>query len=342
MTLQNRPLYPHSDIIKDSEIPKYIGKLRGFLGYEALAKAQADLDKDLSHHGGCYRIWAQHLKPWLFAFRRYDMITNNGIHTPRAWPTEIRKMVGDACIIASLHHSMPAEVREKYRKDLLLSQHNDFIFEILSAWHYYLKGYNIQWYPLGHTKCPEFRVQGGGLDFDVECRRFGLDMSESIKTPAMADACDTIYKELLPHNLWGEVNVLFGDNFVFDPGCTSQWSQAITQALRANHATFQLDPCVQLTLELKPSSSQAYTPKELVDIARDKYPNEKATFSLSNMVNGVLTLSSFDVLGRVRHRQSCATTSIKLLKKSHYTACTWPRWSNLHSLHRPTRPSRLQ
>jgi hypothetical protein len=130
MTRQNRPLYPHSDIIKDSEIPKYIGKLRGFLGYEALAKAQADLDKDLSHHGGCYRIWAQHLKPWLFAFRRYDMITNNGIHTPRAWPTEIRKMVGDACIIASLHHSMPEEVREKYRKDLLLSQHNDFIFEI--------------------------------------------------------------------------------------------------------------------------------------------------------------------------------------------------------------------
>jgi hypothetical protein len=75
MTFQNRPLCPRSNIIKDSEIPKYIGKLKRFLGYEALAKTQADLDKDLSHHGGCYRIWAQHLKPWLFAFRTYDQIT---------------------------------------------------------------------------------------------------------------------------------------------------------------------------------------------------------------------------------------------------------------------------
>lgn len=73
--------------------------------------------------------------------------------------------------------------------------------EIFSAWHYYLEGYDVQWYQLGHTKYPEFRVQGGGLDFDVECRRFGLDVSENVKTPVIADVCDTIYKELLPHNL---------------------------------------------------------------------------------------------------------------------------------------------
>lgn len=83
MTLQNHQLSPRSNTIKDSEIPKYVEKLRGFLGYEALAKAQADLDKDLSHHGGCYRIWAQHLKPWLFAFRDYNLTNNNGIHIPR-------------------------------------------------------------------------------------------------------------------------------------------------------------------------------------------------------------------------------------------------------------------
>lgn len=100
LMLQNRPLNPRSNTIKDSEIPKYIGKLKGFLRHEALAKAQADLHKDLSHHGDCYRIWAQHLKPWLFAFRTYDLITNNGIHVPRTWPTEIRKLVGDALMIA--------------------------------------------------------------------------------------------------------------------------------------------------------------------------------------------------------------------------------------------------
>lgn len=171
---------------------------------------------------------------------------------------------------------MPEEVREKYRKDLLLSQHNDFIVEIFSAWHYYLEGYDVQWYPLGHTKCPEFRVQGGGLDFDVECRRFALDMSEGIKTPAMADACDTIYKGLLPLNLWGEVKVLFSDNFVFNPSSTSQWSEVLGHALNAKHTTIQLDPYVRLMLELKPSPSRPYTPKELVDIAQDKHPSERS------------------------------------------------------------------
>lgn len=288
MTLQNRQLHPRSNTIKDSEIPKYVEKLRGFLGYKALAKAQADLDKDLSHHGGCYRIWEQHLKPWLFAIRTYDLITNNGIHIPRAWPIEIRRLAGDALMIASLHHGMTEEVRDKYRKDLLLSQHNDFMLEISSAWHYYLEGYDVQWYPLGHAKCPEFRVRGGGLDFDVECRRFGLDMSERVKTPVIADVCDTIYKELLPHNVWGEVKLLLEDNFAFDPGCRSRWSQTLTRALNANQTTIQLDPCVQLTLELTPSPSRTYSPKELDDIARDKDSSERSYLESKRKRNGEL------------------------------------------------------
>ena len=276
MRLENHPLSPRSNDIKDSEVPKYIEKLKRFLGHEALIKAQADLEKDLSHHGGCYRIWSQHLKPWLFAFRTYGQITNNGTHIPYAWPTNIRKLAGDALMIASLHHRMPEAVGEKYRKDLLLSQHNDFIFEVYSAWHYYLEGYDVQWYPLGHTKCPEFRVQGDGLDFDVECRRFGLDISEGVKTPSMADACDIIYRSLLPHNRWGTVKAWFAGNFVFDPSCASQWSQALTRALNGNHTTIQLDPYVQLTLELMPSPSPTYTPKELSDIAMEKDPTERS------------------------------------------------------------------
>jgi len=68
MNLQHCPLTPRSNKIKDSEVPKYVRELKDFLGHEALAKAQADLDKDIQHHGGCYLRWAQHLKPWLFAF----------------------------------------------------------------------------------------------------------------------------------------------------------------------------------------------------------------------------------------------------------------------------------
>ena len=273
MTQQDLPLSRRNNEIKDSEVPKYVGKLRGFLGHEALAKAQADLDKDLSHHGRCYRNWAQKLRPWLFAFRMYDQETKNGICIPKKWPTEIREMVGDALMISSLYRGMPEAVKAKYRKDLLTDQHNDFMVEIHTAWHYYLQGFDVQWSPLGQDSCPEFRVRGGSLDFNVECRRFTWDMSEHVKTPAIADTCDTIYEVLKAHNLWGQVRVEFVNDFRFDPGRVHQWSKTLAHALGAGQTTIELDPSVRLTMELKPSPSRTYSSKELVDLARDqKHP----------------------------------------------------------------------
>lgn len=276
MSLQDRPLSQRNNEVKDSEVPKYVGKLKRFLGYEALVKAQADLDKDLTHHGLCYREWAQKLKPWLFAFRMYDQITRNGIHIPNSWPRKIRDMVGDALMISSLHRGMPENVRAKYRKDLLLGQHNDFMVEIHAAWHYHLEGYDVQWYPLGHAKCPEFQVRGGGLDFDVECRRFDWDMSEHVKKSAIADTCDMVYDVILAHGLWGKVRVEFPDNFRFDPGRRQQWLETLTRALVATQTTIQLDPGVLLTLELEPSPSQKYTSEELGALARNQQHPESS------------------------------------------------------------------
>lgn len=266
MSLQDHPLIRRSNTIKGTEIPKYIGKLKGFFGHEALVRAQANLDKDIMHHGRCYQQWAQQRRPWLFALRLYDHITNKGIHMPSVWPMTIRAMAGDAMMISSLHHCMPDEVKAKYRQDLLAEQHNDFLVEIQTAWHYHLEGFDIQWYSLGHEKCPEFRVRGGGLDFDIECRRFNWDVRNHVKTSAMADACDTIYEVLQAHNLWGEVKVEFSEEFRFTPGLTRQWSKTVVQALDARQTTVQLDGGVVLTLELKPSPSHKFTRTELAEL----------------------------------------------------------------------------
>jgi hypothetical protein len=150
MMPEDLPLNPRSNEVKPSEVHKYVRKLKTFLGRDALAKAQDDLDKELMHHGRLYQYWVEQHRPWLFAFRLYDTITANGIYTPPQWPVTIQKLVGDGLMIASLHWGMPEDVRVKYRKDLLTCQHGDFMFEISTAWHYYLEGFDIQWYPLGH------------------------------------------------------------------------------------------------------------------------------------------------------------------------------------------------
>lgn len=270
MTLQDRLLTRRNNEIKDSEIPKYVEKLKGFLGHEALAEAQADLDKDLMHHGRCYLQWAQELRPWLFALRTFAGETKNGAYVPNHWSTEIREMVGDALKISSLHHGMPDDVKAKYRKDLLTAQHNDFMVEIHAAWHYYLEGFDVRWYALGHDKCPEFRVRGGGLDFDVECRRFTWDLSEHVKTAAMADTCDALYEVVLARGLWGEIRVEFGKDFRFDPGRSRRWPSTVANALKANQTTILLDQRVHLTVDLKSSPSPLYSPSELDEITRDQ------------------------------------------------------------------------
>ncbi|MBC7838546.1 MAG: hypothetical protein H7Y39_07920 [Nitrospiraceae bacterium] len=240
------------------------------MGHEALTEAQADLDKDLRHHGSCYHHWVKKLRPWLFAFRMYDQETKNGICIPKMWSTEIREMVGDALMISSLHRGMPEDVKAKYREDLLTDQHNDFMAEIHTAWHYYLQGFDVQWSPLGQDSCPEFRVCGGGLDFNVECRRFTWDLSEHVKTPALADTCDTIYEVLRSHNLWGEVRVEFITDFRSDPGRIHQWSEILARALDASQTTVELDPSVRLTLDLNTAPSRTYVSEELVALARDQ------------------------------------------------------------------------
>jgi hypothetical protein len=266
MTLQDRPLVKRSNAIRDSEVPKYVGKLERFLGHGALSQAQLDLDRELSHHGRVYRYWAQELRPWLFALRHYDQITSNGVPMRLKWPAPVREMVGDALKIASLHHCMPDDVRAKYRGDLLAGQHHDFMVEIHAAWHYWLEGYDVRWYPLSHEKQPEFRVRGGGLDFDVECRRFSQDLSEQIKTPAVADTCDTLYEVLLRRGLWGEVRVEFADEFRFDPTLARRWPQAMEEALDAEKTSIELDR-VSLVFELNPSPSRLYTTEELATLA---------------------------------------------------------------------------
>lgn len=276
----NVPLSPRNNEVKPSEVHKYVRKLKKFLGRDALAKAQADVDKDLMQHGLSYRYWIEQHRPWLFAFRLYDKLTGNGIHTPKKWPVLIQRLVGDGLMIASLHRGMPDDVRAKYRKDLLTCQHGDFMFEISTAWHYYLEGFDIQWYALGHKRCPEYRVRGGGLDFDVECRRFSWDVSERVKISTMSDICDGLHKVLVDHGVWGEVDVELSNGFRFDPSHMRMWAQVLGSALKESQATVQLDSSVLLKLDLKPSPSREHRPHEVLALAQPRQHPE-VTFILS-------------------------------------------------------------
>ena len=238
MSLKNQPLQPRSNDIHYSEVWKHIHDFIEFFGIDAVAKALRDLDKTLRHHGRFYRMWMQQVQPWLFTLRRCAKIGEGNVPS---WPKEIQQFAGDAFMIVALAKKMPEAVKEKYRKDLLGNQHSDFIFEINTAWHYYLQGYDVEWYPLGHDKAPEFRVRGGGLDFDVECRRFTLDIGQRIKMEPLASMCDMMDSVLQQCSRWGEVTVIYSDNLQFEPSQVHLWKQAFQRAVISDETQLQLN-----------------------------------------------------------------------------------------------------
>lgn len=259
MSLEDQPLQRRDNTVLSAEVHKYIQEFINFLGPEAVAKALGDLDKSLSHHGRCYRMWLQQVHPWLFTLHLYSQISTRRV---QSWPVQIQQLVADAFMIVSLAKIMPEEVRGKYRKDLLTIQHSDFLFEIIAAWHYHLQGYNIEWYPLSHEKGTEFRVRGGGVDFDVECRRFSVDIWSRVKMGTMADICDIIDDVLQENSCWGEVTVAFSDDCQFDPAQASLWKPALKSAVTSKQTHLQLAGGPLLTLKLKSFPSQKYAKHE--------------------------------------------------------------------------------
>ncbi len=266
MSLKDQPLRTRRNEFFSSEVPKHIQKFIEFFGTDAISKAQRDLDKTLLQHGQFYQEWMQQGHPWLFALRLYGEISGGHV---RSWPIEIQRFAGDAVKILCLAKKMPEAVKEKYRKDLLTIQHADFIFEINTAWHYHLQGYDVEWYPLTHNKSTEYRVRGGGLDFDVECRRFTLDVGHRIKMQTMAHMSDLMNSVLQRCNYWGEVKVVFSDNSQFEPSRTRLWQQAFECAVKSGQAELQLSDGPLLKLKLESSPSPSYTRDQLSRMITD-------------------------------------------------------------------------
>ncbi|UXI66124.1 hypothetical protein [Tahibacter amnicola] len=264
---RNNAVYP-------ADVPRYVRLLKGFLGHQALANSQRRLDDELSHHGLCYRHLAMERRPWLFAVREYDAATLGGLRTLRQYPIDFQLLAGDGLLLSSLHGLMSPAVRAKYARDLLLDTHLDYMHELRTAWQYYLRGFHLIWPEPGQIRGPEFRVSGGGQDFDVECRHFGTDFSQVAKSPAVTSLCDVVYEVLAAQNRWGEVNLEIRDGYVFDSSQVKGWRRTLREAIEAGTADFELGPTVGVRWQIQPSPSPELTAKDVAALRRGTEPGQ--------------------------------------------------------------------
>ncbi|MDR3388221.1 MAG: hypothetical protein P4L92_14315 [Rudaea sp.] len=265
MSLVVLPPIPRNSAITELRAPHYIRRLQRFFGREELARVQQKFDRDLLHHGRMYRSWRNDRQPWLFSFRRAEQWRRDNYNSP--CPLAIQKLVGDAQKIVELKSSMTESVQQKYKKDLFLENHLDCMLEIETAWHYYVQGFNIAWYEPGQKTIPEFRVQGGGPDFDVECRRFKGDIADDIKFPLFGEICDVLFEAIAESRKWGYVNVEVSAEFVFSPAEVTIWKCVFGAAVLQEKRSVNLANGLTASMDFESAASPIYSAEQLPDLA---------------------------------------------------------------------------
>lgn len=268
--MPDQSLSPRDAAVYLQTVPRYIRLLKGFFGYERLARAQRLLDQELAHHGLCYRYIAMERRPWLFALRDYDALTLGGTRTLATYPLNVQLLAGAGLMLSHLYSCMSQAVREKYAADLLLDTFGDFSHELDMAWQYYRLGFFLAWYEPGQKRNPEFRVFGGGFDVDVECRRIATDFSERVKSSQVADTCDVVYRALAEENRWGDVDLEIRSGFRFDASLRKPWRRQLKDALRGGATQIELGPNLSLRWALKTDPSPEFTAAELEVMGRNK------------------------------------------------------------------------
>jgi hypothetical protein len=127
-----------------------------------------------------YYIKIRH--PWWGALTQYYDLEKRGKSIRKNLTEELKILAGDAKKVTTIQEIMPDSIRRKYIRDLTDDNRAyDYLFEIHVAWHFFLRGYEIQWHEDAPKHHSEFLVQSPQFEFNVECKRISVDAFKGIR-----------------------------------------------------------------------------------------------------------------------------------------------------------------
>ena len=196
--------------IYDTEVSYLINKLYSFLGPTNVDRALIKYQRSLDLSGPVVSEYTlKHRHPWWNAFMTFFELKKNGKSIKRNLTPELKILAADAKKISSLQRFMPTSVKNKYKRDLIVSDRAvDYLFEIQIAWHFYLQGNVLQWYEDDGEKHPEFIVKTPNFDFNVECKRISVDISRKIKRRDFQRFVQELLPEIEKQNYTGDIDIV--------------------------------------------------------------------------------------------------------------------------------------
>lgn len=201
---------PSESDIHDDEASRLINKLYDFLGPTNVDKALERYKKTLNLSGPIVSEYTiKHKHPWWSAFILFFELKNKAKSIKRNFTPEIRMLSADAKMVITLLKFMPESIKNKYKRDLIDPDRAfDYLFEIRIAWHFYSRGNELQWYEDDGEKHPEFLVKTPDFDFNVECKKIGVDTSRKVKREDFNRLIQMVLPEVEKQGYGGNIDII--------------------------------------------------------------------------------------------------------------------------------------
>ncbi|MGA7564014.1 MAG: hypothetical protein WBW55_12475 [Desulfobaccales bacterium] len=167
----------------DFEASHFINKLIRFLGRNTIDRCLQKYKIALISSGPVFREYYLRMRhPWWEPLSAYFQIEKQGKSIKNNLTIEMKLLAEYGLKISTLQRYMPEKIKEQYRKNLIDDNNAiNYLFEIDIAWHFFAKGCKIEWYDDDSTTHSEFFVKTPIFDFNVECKRFNVDLARKIR-----------------------------------------------------------------------------------------------------------------------------------------------------------------
>ncbi len=203
--------HPTSEI-DPFEIRGLINKLISFLGPLEVEKGIRKYEDSLKFSGPVFQEFIKMRHPWWSPFKQFMSLEKQGKSIRKHLTPELKLLTGDARMIDVLEKKMPASVRKKYARDLLIDERVfDYLLEIHTAWHFFLKGFEIKWFENDSSQHGEFLVRAPDFEFDVECKRISEDAAKSIHRKDFYRLADKLNSKMGKLGYHGKIEIFLRD-----------------------------------------------------------------------------------------------------------------------------------
>jgi len=235
-------MYTTINTIRDTETPELIEKLIEFCGRNKVDRAIQKYKKSLQFSGRIYSDYYLKLRhPWWEAFIIYKKYLKSRKSFSGKLDERIVNLVCDAKMIELLQQTMPNNVMKKFKRDLLDDDNAvNYLFELKTAWQYYLKGHKIVWYD-NKNKHPEFKVITDTFEFNVECKRISVDASRKIRRSDFYKFIEMFVPKLVDMKIAGSIEIFLQSRLQSSPRNLKQVSSRILELIKKGNFVGDFD-----------------------------------------------------------------------------------------------------